>query len=84
MDWKVAGWELPGSVTCIIRADNKRTNKVTEYVYQRHGDAVKRIDKLMDDLDNTITICDSDEISLISARELDQLLNDIFEEGTED
>ena len=84
MDWKVAGWELPGSVTCIIRADNMRTNKVKEYVYQRHADAVKRIDKLMDDLDNVITICDSDEIHLIHARALDELLGDIFEEGTED
>ena len=86
MDWKVGGWELPGSVTCIIRADNMRTNKVTEYVYQRHGDAVKRIDKLMNDLDNVITICDSDEIHLISARSLNELLDfdGIIEESDED
>ena len=84
MEWKVCGWELPGSVSCIIRADNVRTNKVKEYVYQRHGDAVKRIDKLMTDLDNVITICDNDEIHLISARDLDELIGDIIEEGDED
>ena len=84
MDWKIAGWELPGNVSCIIRADNKRTNKVKEYVYQRHADAVKRIDKLMDDLDNVITICDDDEIHLISARDLNDMLEDIFKEGDED
>ena len=68
----------------LLGADNTRTNKVTEYVYQRHGDAVKRIDKLMDDLDNVITICDSDEIHLISARAFDELLGDYFEESDED
>ena len=84
MDWKVAGWELPGSVSCIIRADNSRTNKVTEYVYKRHADAVKRVDKLMNDVDNTITICDNEEIHLISVRQLDDLFNDIFKESDED
>ena len=84
MEWKVAGWELPGSVTCIIRADNTRTNKVKEYVYQRHGDAVKRIDKLMQDLDNVITICDNDEIHLISARAVDEILGEIIDPFDED
>ena len=84
MEWKVQGWELPDSVTCIIRADNMRTNKVQEYVYQRHGDAVKRIDKLMEDLDNVITICDNDEIHLISARDLTNLLSEFIEESDGD
>ena len=57
MDWKIAGWELPGSIACIIRVDNSRTNKQQEFVYRRIGDAVKRTQKLMEDEDNTITIC---------------------------
>jgi hypothetical protein len=27
MDWKVGGWELPSSVSCIIREKNLRTGK---------------------------------------------------------
>lgn len=84
MDWKVAGWELPGSVACIIRVDNTRTNKVQEYVYRRHADAVKRTAKLMEDMDNVITICNPDEICLISARNFDGLLKEFLEESDED
>ena len=43
MEWKVCGWELLDSDR-IIRADNVRTNKLKVTLYQRHGDAVKRID----------------------------------------
>ena len=32
MDWKVAGWELPSSVYCIIRTMDVNTKKVKEYV----------------------------------------------------
>ena len=28
MNWKVAGWELPSSVSCIIRVHNNKTGKV--------------------------------------------------------
>ena len=28
MDWKVAGWELPSDVCCIIRATHLKTSKV--------------------------------------------------------
>ena len=47
MDWKVAGWELPSSVTCIIREKNLRTGKIKEHVYQRRHAANKKIKQLM-------------------------------------
>ncbi len=30
MEWKVAGWELPTDVACVIRARNLENSKVTE------------------------------------------------------
>ena len=84
MDWKVAGWELPGSVACIIRVDNSRTNKVQEFVYRRIGDAVKRTQKLMEDEDNTITVCNPDEITSISCRAWQDLIDELTEESDED
>ena len=43
MDWKVAGWELPHDVYCIIRATHLKTKKVKEYVYKRPGAADKKL-----------------------------------------
>ena len=34
MDWKIAGWELPSSIDCIIREHNLETGKITEHVYR--------------------------------------------------
>ena len=47
MTWKVAGWELPSSVCCIIRETDQKTKKVKEYVYSRPYHAQRRINKLM-------------------------------------
>jgi hypothetical protein len=35
MSWKVAGWELPASVVCIIRKTDIETKKTVEYTYSR-------------------------------------------------
>ena len=48
MDWKVAGWQLPSSVACMIRETNHRTGKVTEHVYSRTGDAKNKARAIMD------------------------------------
>lgn len=47
MDWKVAGWEIPSSVDCILRCTDKSTGKVTEYTYVRRGAAENKVKKLM-------------------------------------
>ena len=35
MSWKVAGWELPASVVCIIRKTDIETKVTEEYTYSR-------------------------------------------------
>jgi len=49
MDHKVANWELPSSVACVIRVQNNKTNKINEMVYRRRGDAMKKIEQLLSD-----------------------------------
>ena len=76
-DWRVCSWELPESVCCIIRVSHKETGKVTEYVYERGSAATKKLDKLMTDPNNEITIADNEEIHLIrSFHPLDGFDND--------
>ena len=47
MDWKIAGWELPSTVNCMIRETNLETGKVKEYVYSRAGDAKNKARAIM-------------------------------------
>ena len=47
MDWKVAGWELPSSVCCIIRETDPITKKVKEHIYSRKKWANKKIKELL-------------------------------------
>ena len=49
MEWKVAGWELPMDVVCLIRATNKDTKKVKEFVYKQRKAADNRIKQLTED-----------------------------------
>lgn len=49
MEWKVAGWELPMDVVCLIRATNKDTKKVKEFVYKQRKAADNRIKQLTQD-----------------------------------
>ena len=49
MEWRVANWELPSSVCCIIRTTNKETKEVKEYVYQRKDAAEQRMNRIMND-----------------------------------
>lgn len=66
MTWKVAGWEIPSSVYCIIRATNRKTGKVKEYVYQRRSDAHVKVAKLLNAMEDEIAICDHESIHYIT------------------
>ena len=57
MDWKIAGWELPSSVACIIRERNQITGKVKEYTYSRVGDAKNKCRAIMDIGESEFTVC---------------------------
>jgi hypothetical protein len=62
MDWKVAGWELPSSVCCIIRVRDTKTYKVQEHVYMRESAAQNKVRQLMRTPDIEFTVCDHDSI----------------------
>ena len=66
MTWKVAGWELPASVCCVIRAHNRKTNKIKEYIYQRAHAAEEKMYSLLEDPDIELTICDHQSIHHLS------------------
>jgi len=59
MSWKVAGWELPSSVFCIIRAETK--GKVKEFVYQKQHAAEAKVKSLMAD-GAELTVCTDEAI----------------------
>ena len=62
MDWKVAGWELPSSVHCIVRATDTDTREIRERWYKRPYQPKKRATKLMNTGGFEITVCDQDSI----------------------
>jgi hypothetical protein len=63
MNWKVAGWELPSSVCCIIRATTPK-GKIKEYVYQKRHAAEAKASELMHS-GVEFTICTNDAIQFI-------------------
>ena len=62
MDWKMGGWEIPSSVSCIIREKNLKTGKIKEYTYQRTSEARKRARKIMDEAVSEFVVCTADEV----------------------
>ena len=66
MSWKVAGWELPSSVCCIIRAENK--GKIKEYVYQKQSAAENKVKSLMAE-GAEFTVCTDEAIHFVNAGE---------------
>lgn len=62
MSWKVAGWELPSSVCCVIRTRNLKTHKVKEYTYQKHSAAQRKVDELINTPDIEFTVVDHESI----------------------
>ena len=69
-DWRVCNWELPESVHCIIRCENTKTGKVKEYSYNRRMPAMKRLESLLQDQANEITIVDNEEIHLLKCEDI--------------
>lgn len=67
MHWKIGGWELPSSVCCIIRAMDKDTRKVKEYVYSRPSYAQRALINLTKNPNTEVTICDAEAIGVIRA-----------------
>jgi len=71
MDWKVAAWELPSNVCCLIREENLETKKVKEYVYQRAGAAEKKVAQLMKTDGIEFTVCTPEQIHFVSQLDIE-------------
>ena len=66
MTWKVANWELPSSVSCIIRVTDLFSKRVTEHVYQKRSAAQAKVQKLINTPDIEFTVCDHQSIHHLS------------------
>ena len=62
MQWKVAGWELPSSVCCIIRVTNTVTKKTKEFVYRQPKAAKRKVAALFDEQDIEFCVADHESI----------------------
>ena len=67
MTWKVANWELPSSVCCVIRVMDSNTRKVTEHVYQKHSAAQSKVNALINTPGIEFTVCDHEAIHHLAA-----------------
>ena len=76
MDWKVAAWELPSNVCCMIREENLETKKVKEYVYQRRGAAEKKVAQLMKKDGIEFTVCTPEQIHFVSQLDIEDYEDD--------
>jgi hypothetical protein len=69
MSWKVAGWELPSSVCCIIRVTDVKTKKVKELVYQKRSAAQRMAEELINTPGIEFTVVDHETIHHLSPAE---------------
>ena len=68
MEWKVAGWELPSSVDCIIRTTHLESKKVKEHVYKRRHAAENKIKQLLNSKTHDLCITTHDAQHYIGPR----------------
>lgn len=66
MDFKIAAWELPSNVCCVIRTSELESKKVKEYVYQRRSAAEKKVSQLMKEDGIEFTVCTPEQIHFVS------------------
>ena len=65
MDWKVAGWELPSDVACMIRATHLKSGKVKEHIYKRQHAAEAKVIDYMNKQTHEFVVCTHDAIHYI-------------------
>lgn len=66
MTWKVANWELPSSVCCVIRVTDSETKCVKEHVYSKRSAAQAKVNALMRTPGIEFTVCDHEAIHHLS------------------
>ena len=62
MEWKVAGWELPSDVSCLIRTTNLKTKKIKEHLYKRRYAAENKIRDLIARDTHEFVVCTHESI----------------------
>lgn len=70
MSWKVANWELPSSVDCVIRVTDKSSGKVTEHVYQRSSAAENKVRNLLKQPGIEFVVCTHEAIHAVAMDDL--------------
>ena len=69
MDWKVAGWELPSSVHCLVRVTDSDTKQIREHIYKRPSMAKRSIQKYINAGGYEITVVNHDTIHCLYPNE---------------
>ena len=62
MEWKIGGYEIPSSISCIIREKRLDTKEVTEYVYQSTRHARNKARQLLDEGVSEFVVCTADAV----------------------
>ena len=78
MEWKVAGWELPMDVACVIRAKNLKSHKVTEHVYKRMSAAENKIRQYMVYKTHELIVCAEEALYYVHPEKLNEDADDDF------
>ena len=68
MTWKIANWEIPSSVACVIRVRDHKNNKVTEHTYMRRSAAEAKVAQLLKLPHVEFTVCDHETIHHLSTK----------------
>jgi len=71
MEWKIAAWEIPADVCCIIRATNLKTKKVKEHVYKRQHAAEAKVTQYMNKPTFEFVVCTHDSIHYVHPENID-------------
>ncbi len=77
MDWRIAAWELPSNISCLIREADLETKKVTEHVYQRRGAAENKVQQLLNKEGVEFTVCTPETIHFVSDLPIDDYENEL-------
>ena len=80
MDYKIAAWELPSNIVCMIREENLETTQVKEYIYQRSAAAEKKVEQLMKKEGIEFTVCTPAQIHFVSPFDIEDYEDDEDEE----
>ena len=82
MDWKLGGYQIPSSISCIIREERLDTGKITEYVYKTDGRARNKAKSIMNEGISEFIVATSEAVHHVYPKEIEDY--DPFTEKYED